>query len=225
MTVFMVEVLCSLMLLTVLSIVTMAALGGAAGAAVREISLGTGKLIFSRGIVSIRALPLGGFVKFKDTRTEPDGTTEDAYNHKPRLVQAMIPLAGAGVLVLVAMLLRPASAASEIIAGFRQIAAGALSPLSTAQTYIQGAYSLATEQGFIALLGLLAAKTAAFNLLPFPFLNGGQALFTLLRPDRTVTPQWEERVTQFTMLLFLALVAAWLFSLGAFFTGLGAGGS
>jgi membrane-associated protease RseP (regulator of RpoE activity) len=204
-----------------LHISALALMGVMFGVSLREISFGFGKAILIRGKLTLRAVPIGGFVKFKDTRSESisheeDPEVEDAFNHKPRVVQATIPLAGAGALVLVAALAQPASGVSEVIAGFRQILTGALGPLSTAQTYIHATYALTEDYGFWALFGVLAAKVAAFNLLPFPWTNGGQAILALLRSDRRATPSWQERLTQIAIWPFLTLISLWALSFCVF---------
>jgi membrane-associated protease RseP (regulator of RpoE activity) len=221
MTMFISQILFSWVLLVALHVSALALAGAMFGVSLREVSFGFGKAIFTQGRLTIRVLPVGGFVKFKDTRTELISREEssevvDAFNHKPGIVQATIPLAGAGVLVLAAALIQPASAVFEVLTGFRQIVAGALGPLSVAQTYIHAAYDLTRSDGFWALFAVLAAKVAAFNLLPFPWTNGGQAVLALLRSDRTATPAWQVRVTQIAIWPFLALVALWALSFCVF---------
>lgn len=221
MAVFLIEVLGSWLLLVALHLGAMAAVGSAFGVTLREISFGFGdKVLFRRGLLKVRAVPFGGFVKFRDTREEgveeAPAAIADAYNHQPKLVQALIPLAGSLALVLLAVSVQPDAGLDAVVAGFGQIFAGALAPLSTAQEYLQRTYTVAVEQGFIALLGLLAAKIAAFNLLPFPSMNGGQAILALLRADRTTTPRWQERLLPISMLPLLALFAMWLYAFGAF---------
>jgi len=222
MTTFAGQILLCFILLIVLHVSAMALMAMAFGVSVREVSFGQGKPIFTHGKVTVRAFPFGGFVRFKDSRTEsidaPSPTeTADEFNHQPRVVQAIIPLAGVGALALVAALIQPATGISEIVSGFRQIVAGALGPLSTAQAYVQATYQLAASQGFLALLAVLAAKTAAFNLLPFPTMNGGQAILALLRSSRNGTPAWEERLTLILLWPLFAIMVAWAFSVVAFF--------
>jgi Zn-dependent protease len=131
----------------------------------------------------------------------------------------LIPLIGPAALLLVALLFQPATALHEVLTGFRQIAAGAIAPMSTAQRYIHATYTLASEDGFLPVLGLLAAKMAAFNLLPLPSLNGGQALRALLRVDRTTTPSWQTRLSSPGMLLLSALLVSWAVALCVFLAG------
>lgn len=221
MTIFLVQFVCAFLLLTVIHITAMAHAGQLLGVGLREYSIGTGKALASWGRLRIRAIPFGGYVRFVDTRTEltsdaPMADTNCAYNYKPKAIQALIPLIGPAALVLVAVLLQPATAVHEVLTGFRQIVAGAFAPMSTAQHYIQATYALALEAGFLPVFGLLAAKTAAFNLLPFPWTNGGQALLALLRVDRTTTPAWQTRLNSPAMLVFTALLVSWAVALCVF---------
>ena len=61
---------------------------------------------------------------------------EHAYNHQPRIIQAVIPLAGPVSLAAVAFVLVHGKGLSEVLSGFRQIFVGSLQPLSVAQAYI-----------------------------------------------------------------------------------------
>ena len=214
----------ALALLVCIHIGTMAALGHGLGIKVRRISMGFGPPLFSVGIFQLRLLPVAGSVAFKDTRTEdvPDDISpddfDDAFNHKPRAIQVLLPLAGAASLALVALLLHPGSALASISHGFVQIVAGGLSPLGTAQGLIDGGRAFAAQQGFVPLVGMVAAKLAALNLLPLPAMNGGQALLALLKRDpREDTAPWLQRLIEWGLWLWVALALSWLVAIGCFF--------
>lgn len=208
-------------LLTAVHVLVMTLLGRWLRIAVREVSLGFGPVLLSAGIFRLRAVPLGGVVMFKDTRAEaipegaPPGWVKDAFDHQPRWVQALLPLAGAASLVAMAFAWHPGSALASLGHGFVQIAAGGLGPLSTAQPLIAGASHIAT-QGFLPLLGVLAAKFAALNLLPLPMMNGGQALLALLDPAPRETPRWKQMLMQWSVWLLIALVFSWAVAIGYF---------
>ena len=210
-------------LLACVHVGAMAVLGHRLGIKVRRVSLGFGPVLLSHGILELRLLPIAGSVAFKDTQTEdvPDDVPvdylDDAFNHKPRAVQVLLPLAGAASLVLVALLLHPGSALPSIGHGFVQIVAGGLSPLGTAQGLIDGARAFAVQQGFVPLMGMVAAKLAAFNLLPLPAMNGGQALLALLKRDlhEDASPL-RQRLTEWGLWLCVALALSWLVAIGFF---------
>ncbi|MDP9993778.1 membrane-associated protease RseP (regulator of RpoE activity) [Variovorax boronicumulans] len=212
-------------LLAALHIAVMAVLGRWLGIAVRQVSLGFGPVLFSFGIFQLRALPFGGSVTFKDTRSEDTtdeapaehGRVDDAFDHQPRAVQVLLPLAGAASLAVVALLLHPGSALAGIGHGFAQIVAGGVSPLGTAQELIEGARAFATQQGFLPLLGMLAAKLAALNLLPLPAMNGGQALLALMKRDlHEDSSPWLQRLTEWGLWLCVALALSWAVGIGVF---------
>lgn len=172
-------------------------------------------------------LPLGGAVTLKDTRSTdvpedvpadlPADYFDDAFNHKPRAVQVLLPLAGAASLVLVALVLHPGSGLASVGHGFVQIVAGGLSPLGTAHGLLDGARAFAAQQGFVPLLGMVAAKLAALNLLPLPAMNGGQALLALMERDlHEDTSPWLRKLTEWGLWLSVALALSWLVAIGFF---------
>ncbi len=62
---------------------------------------------------------------------------------------------------------------------------------------------------FKALLGHVAAKFAAFNLLPLPATNGGQAL-TFIGRRFGLDRIWPARLTHILVLAYLALGLSWV---------------
>lgn len=219
---FFLQLLAAWILLVVAHVSAMALAGVAFGVDLREVSYGFGKQLFSRGKLKIKAVPLGGYAKFGDTReteADPPADPATAFNHKPAVIRAIIALAGCALLVLLAALVLAGSSVSEVIAGFRQIVVGALGPKSTAQEYIHALYAISTTHGFPALLAVLATKVAAFNLLPLPTMNGGQALLAFVPTDRNVHPAWEQRLASIGIFLMLALGGSWAFALTVFLAG------
>ena len=213
---FAAEVLLAICILAAIQVAAIAAAGFASGVAIRQISFGAGPRLLQFGKCVVRAFPFAGWVKFKDTRaddgvdTSAERTNLDAYNHQLRIVQAAITLAGPASLAAVALILAQEKGLSEVLTGFRQIFAGGLQPLSVAQTYLSATQSFAANGGFGALTVVLAAKFAAFNLLPFPMLNGGQALLALLRKPGDEPAAWQTSLQQWAMLPWSALVLSWL---------------
>jgi len=203
-------------LLVCIHLLAMAAAARCCGIAVREVSLGLGPRLLSLGVFHLYAIPLSGSVRLKDTREEgvpldkPAGYLDDAFNHKPRAVQVLIPLTGPMALIVVALALRQWAALPSLVHGFAQFLAGALDPLSTGRQLVGGARAFAEQHTFPALLGMLAAKLAAMNLLPLPLLNGGQALLALITRDFSETPAWQQKLAVGSMWVWLALIASWL---------------
>lgn len=196
------------------------ALGGLAfGIELEEVSFGTGNAIFRRGKLKIGAIPIGGYVRLKDTREKLDDEPDDfrhAFNHKPRVVQALTYLSGCALMALLAALVLAGEGISQVTEGFRHMIVGALAPKSTAQEYIQATHALWIQHGFLTLLGVMAAKVAAFNLLPLPHLNGGQAILALAGVHRVRHPQWLLWGMQISVALTLALICSWAYALVLF---------
>ncbi|SEF32544.1 site-2 protease family protein [Variovorax sp. NFACC27] len=215
----------SIALLVCIHLFAMAALGRWWGITVRAVSLGFGPRLLSLGIFHLHAVPLGGNVRFKDTQEEgvpfdkPADYFDDAFDHKPRTVQVLIPLAGVAALIVVALVLRQGAAVPSVVHGFAQFLMGALDPLTTGRQLVSGATAFAGQHAFLPLLGMLAAKLAAVNLLPVPSLNGGQALLTLVTRDLRETPAWRRRLTVAGLLVWVALVASWLSAILAYVEG------
>ncbi|WP_197341387.1 site-2 protease family protein [Ralstonia solanacearum] len=200
--------------------VTMFALTGEQlGVAVREVSFGFGPTIARFGKVRIKALPFGGYVRLKDSRVEPFAEHEraDALDTQPIHVQTALILSGSAYLLGVALTTLRLDAVGAFADSFVQIVGGALSPTGYAQTLLSQAHQAISQLPFFALLGLVAAKTAAFNLLPFPNTNGGALLATLAR-DTWLARVWPKQLTKALLFVYLAVIVSWL---GAFLLHLG----
>ncbi|CAA2108439.1 site-2 protease family protein [Variovorax paradoxus] len=222
------QFIAAIALLAALHVTVVALLGRWLGIAIREVSFGMGPALLSAGVFRLRALPLGGSVVFKDTQTEapPSGAIDididkwavDAFDHQPRAVRVLLPLCGVAALAAVAFALHPGSAGASAAHGFAQWVSGALAPSSTALRLIEGATRVASL-GFTPLLGMLAAKLTALNLLPLPSMAGGQALLALLDPSPRDMPQWKVSLLQGSVWLLLALALSWAAAVGIFALG------
>lgn len=65
------------------------------------------------------------------------------------------------------------------------------------------------------MLGATAAKLAAFNLLPLPGLNGGQALINLVKMGRPEVA-WEAGLVQWLVWPGLLIGASWYLAVGVY---------
>ncbi len=231
-----------------LHVLAMALLGVALGVTLREVSIGVGPTLLRVGRWRIRLLPVGGAVRFQDSRDEAqdardadvgepgaepaghevdtvvptgerrqgpgDGSPLDgALDQRSPASQMAIGLAGCMALVALACGVWQADGIRLVMAGFPQIIAGALSPFGAAQDLIASAKAALAGLSFIAVLGLVAAKVAAFNLLPLPGANGGFALAVIGRAlglDRF----WPASLTAGLLLAYIAIGLSWLVALG-----------
>lgn len=104
--------------------------------------------------------------------------------------------------------------------GFGQFIVATCSPLSSAQDLIKSGAAYLESNGLIAGLGILSAKIAAFNLLPLPTLNGGDALMALLQVEKW-NERWVNRLRMTGMMAILGIFASNLLALLVYLGGFG----
>ena len=158
-----------------LHLAAMALAAQLAGVTLREISFGLGPRWFGHGLVSFRVLPLGGYVKMKNADVEDLGSDDfrGSYDHQPAAGQVLTCLAGPAALLALALATLGVQVAAAFVATPMQMVRGAIGPLFTARTYLEGFAAFLEHRSVFAVVGLVAAKLAAVNLLPLPALNGG----------------------------------------------------
>ncbi|WP_313621937.1 site-2 protease family protein [Achromobacter sp.] len=148
------------------------------------------------------------------SRQPMDGVPLDRQplDRQPLAAQLLIGASGCLVLIALACALLGGAAGFQALAdGFAHIVGGALSPLHTAQDLLARVDAAAHGLPFVTLLGLAAATTAAFNLLPLPGANGGY-LLGALGQRLGLAARWPASWTQALLLAYLALAASWLFA-------------
>lgn len=207
-------VLSSVVLCMLLHMFVIALFGAAFGVTVRELSLGLGPKAFSIGRFTFRALPFGGSVRFKDSREEELDADDmrGALDDRSLVVQIVIGLSGCLALLALAIVVLQAEGVQAFLNGFVEIVAGALSPMDQAQALLAQAQQRLAGAPFVAVLGLVAAKLAAFNLLPLPAANGGYVIATIAR-GMGVAKFWPQALTPVLLLAYLAIAIAWLWAL------------
>ena len=184
------------------------------GVPIKLISLGIGPTLATRGRVRLALVP-GGFVRLKDTRSDSGLDPRDhpdAYDQQPRLVQVSLALGAPLLLLALCLVVLGETATHAFLRAFEQMFKGALSPLGVAQSYLVDFERFASSNAFVSVVALIGAKAAAYNLLPLPTLNGGDALLALCRPASRVG-RLEERARIASAWLLLALMLSWLLAL------------
>lgn len=158
---------------------------------------------------------MGGFVQFKGSTTEllEDWETHDALDAQPAWRQIAIPLAGIGALLTLGLVGLGSEILPQFLDRFSQIAGGPLSPEGDAQQYLRAAGGAFARSSFLGLLGLVAVKAAAFNLLPLPALNSGDIVAMLVRKIGIVR-YWPVYLTRALTLLYLAMLLSWVYAFG-----------
>lgn len=187
------------------------------GIPVREIHYGWGPTLLRIGPLRIKPLVFAGSVVLKDGGAEglEGDAKRDAFDSQPRMTRLLIGCAGPFALLTLSLLVSPFDGLGQVGSGFVQYVEGALSPFGQAQRLLRLAAEAAGGLDFVPLLGLVAAKAAAFNLLPLPGSNGGfllQALF-----ERTeLARRWPPQATRAALLVFLGSTLSWLLALAIY---------
>jgi len=149
-------------------------------------------------------IPTGGSVEF-----------DESFSSARFFPKMMVSFAGPLALILMsAACLRYDRAGAALFSGFAQLFQGALFPLSTGRTLVAD-YFRHHGGSVPEAYGVLAAKLAAFNLLPIPPLNGGQIILASIPADS----RWFFRSSIIGFLLAFAMSLSWLVALGAYFLG------
>jgi membrane-associated protease RseP (regulator of RpoE activity) len=187
---------------------------------VLQVRLGVGPRLFSVGRVQVRLLPVAGSVRLKDTTADDadPADTDGAWDLAPRWARVLLPLAGPSAVAAVSLALLGPAAFAAFGRGLLQWPWGALQPLSAGQRLIDDYVGFAATRDFAAVLGLVAAKVAALNLLPLPALAGGQALGALLRAPRRAEserPTAAAAPAAWDAWLVPLMIASWAVALGA----------
>ena len=114
--------LCLFLHLSVLALV-----GTSLQVKLRELSYGYGPVVASWGRVQLKLFPLGGAVRFKDTRAEDleSWEREGTFDGQPLLVQLVVTLSGSLALLSVAFAIAPDQALFAFKDGFGQVVGGA----------------------------------------------------------------------------------------------------
>ena len=182
----------------VLHVGTMAFAGWLLGATLEEVSFGFGPPCFQSGIGRVKfrlgLIPLGGYARFKGDQ-EPAMPKEEilfaadmeppGFNDLHPLRRAAVAASGClALVVLAALCLGPSHSVRSVARGFAQLvpfAPWTPSWVPEGRELASRCFSLFRIGQYRIALGVLAAKMTAVNLLPFPTLNGGMIILTLLQ--------------------------------------------
>ena len=209
----MVELLISITIFMLIHVSAMAVAMKLFGVKIKEVSYGAGPTLYRMGSLKFQPLPISGYVKPLDSRV--DEVTEEekpyAFNHQPVAIQVLAPLSGCIVVFVISYLVLGGVAVNSFLSAFQQIVVGALHPFSAGQEFIQKTLDFVQGSSLIVIVAVVQTKVVAFNLLPLPLLNGGQAIVNLLKMGRPDS-RWEIIAANFSMFLLLILLIGWLLS-------------
>lgn len=117
------------------------------------------------------------------------------------------------LIVVAAALIGDADVIASVPTIWKAIVAGALSPLSEAQVLLASAGAQLKTADALSRVGLVFLVLGAFNLLPIPVLNGGNAIMSLVL-DRD--SPLAATVFKIGLLALLLMVASWILALVGF---------
>lgn len=168
--------------------------------------------------IEVMAIPgLGGSVKFVGSESDADPKPGTFIALHP-LVRALIQLAGPlALLAFAACLIGPLAADAAFRSGAVQVITGFFSQARAKEHFASIAQFVSTVP-WGTVLGFMAAKMAAFNALPIPILNGGEALLTILQ-WRSPEPAWISRARIGGLLFMVAFVLATAIAFVSFLSG------
>ena len=216
----MIVLLCAIVACVAIHIGSIAWVAAKLGVTIREVSFGFGPVLKRFGVLTIKLVPLGGFVKLKDSREEyiEPWDMDDALDAQPLAARLAIGASGCVALLLVVAATAQFDGLRAFASGFGQFFSGALSPLGDAQRLLGGVSTAVHASSFVTLFGLAAAKFAAVNLLPFPANNGGFMLAALFK-NTALARWWPAGLTTCLTLAQIGLSLSWLFAVAVYLAG------
>jgi membrane-associated protease RseP (regulator of RpoE activity) len=198
----------------------MALTGVLLGATLKQVSLGFGptvrKLRLRGAELTLRLFPLGGYVQFWRSDDPEPPPSLVLFDRLPGYQRAAVQLAGPLALFAVGSALAGSLLWKPAVDGAVDIIRGALSPTSTGADLLAEGLAAMRTRPLLALLGLVLAKVAAWNLLPFPTLNGGAALLDLTVPAGKRGDRARTIAAATGTIVLLALCVTWIVALVTF---------
>lgn len=163
--------------------------------------------------VAIGWIPLGGSVKFAGFGEQrdpfPPSDVKKTWTDLPPIVRTAIVLSGSLLLLsLSCVLIGPRSAlenGGELPKQCVEAASGGYPRM------LRIFYEYVDASGVWLVVGIVSAKFAAFNLLPLPPLNGGQALLEWL-PTQTDRPTLQRVQTSVQLLIVMVIFVFMVFT-------------
>jgi membrane-associated protease RseP (regulator of RpoE activity) len=206
----MIEIIVAITIYMFLHTSTVAACVRLCDVQITEIGYGVGPKLINKENLKIGLFPITGWVSALDSRDRElaDSEKELAFNHKPWLIQVIVPLSGCTILLAVSIALLGDEAVSSFLSAFGQIITGSVKPLSQGQSYIESIDSFIKQNTLLTIIAITQTKIVAFNLLPLSILNGGQSLVNLVKMGKPHA-SWEKLLAKLSFVLGLLIVVSW----------------
>ena len=184
------------------------------GVNIVEFKFGIGPKICDVSKVSVRLIPIAGYVKMIDSRESAlkKGEERYAYDHKPKLIRVLIALSGCVFLFTAAFIFLGKEAIHIFIGSFSNLLTGAFSPFGSAQEYIESTRTFILSSTPIVVFSATAIYVSAYNLFPLPALNGGHALLEIV----DLSDEIKRRLSVLGFFANLLMLLSWLSALAAY---------
>ncbi|MCF2859185.1 site-2 protease family protein [Pseudoalteromonas sp. SMS1] len=184
------------------------------GVRVLEVSIGYGpKLLSYKGCV-LKPFIFGGYVKMLDSRVYDleESDLKYAFDHQKRFIRFLMPLSGCIGLILISLLILGESAFVQLYTGVSQIVLGGLKPMSIGSESVSQIVNFVSNNTLIMVFAFTSIKLAAFNLLPLPVSNGGQAILELLG----LPEQVREVLGKLGSIILVVLLVSWIVAITSY---------
>lgn len=203
-------ILLTVIAVTVIHVSVMAGVPAAMGIRPIELSYGLGPLLFKKGILRIRGVLAGGYVKFLDSRETELGPEQlaQALDHRPMWFHATVMILPHLILLAVGSAIYGESSISVLKTVWTQFFLCAIGPLSTAQDQLASFVSFVESSSHFVVLGWMLGLVASLSLLPVGSMAGGQLILNLISGRRS-PHALAERLNQWTTLIYLLLLLLW----------------
>jgi membrane-associated protease RseP (regulator of RpoE activity) len=165
--------------------------------------------------LSIGCIP-GGSVSCKKIEEAGGAVDQRSFEGLPTYWRVAIIASGPlALFALGSVCIGSAETARSFVRGFQQVIIGAILPLSEGHSLVAKTVEIFQSKGFVVVLGILASKMTAQNLLPIPPANGGQLLLELLG-NRFRNSRARYVTTFFGLFVFILMLIGWLIAVGKF---------
>ncbi len=190
------------------------------GIPVQEVSIGLGPTLVRVDAFRLGLFPIGGYVSLRSLQKEdlPSDVARSTVEGESLIDQIAVASFGCLLLLIIAFVLTGSQAFTAFLSMPAQVLTGAISPFGTAQNLLDTAITFLRDAPATSVIGEVAARIAALNLLPFPASNGGDALAAIGRASG-VARIWPEAATVLLLFVRIALLALWLLALAAWLSG------
>jgi hypothetical protein len=204
------QVWCAAYIASILHVATTGLVGTFLDVQIERMSFGFGKRWLEINIAAVPisfGFPFGGSVKF----------VGDEPNVNPKLLgwrRCGIELSGCTVLLVFAAVILGRQATFDVLGLWRKLIEGALSPFSHAQVLLIDLGRYLDGLNDVSIFAVVSFGLAAWNLLPLPLLNGGNALmFFVSSTLYPLTRRAQECLFRAGLLTFLFVSGSWLLAL------------